>query len=292
MNSDLDRARPRSTTTRESGVGTSTDDVEGVPVTVQGVEPGSLGFRTDLMVARLAGSQVEQRGDWWLVRTPTNPGFWWGNYLLAPAPLPPGDAGAWESRFKADLPFATHRAFGVDGTEGDVGDPEELARLRVEPDVSTVLTATRLREPHGSGALCRALHGDEDWRQLVELRVAVYPDSGAAFVALRTAEDRRAAESGGAWFGAFVDGQLACALGIITGGGPLARYQNVQTHPDHRRRGLAKQLVHLAGEHAREHLQAETLVIVADPSYHAITLYRDLGFVEAEQQVQLQRAPG
>ena len=37
---------------------------------------------------------------------------------------------------------------------------------------------------------------------------------------------------------------------------------------------------------------AKRLVIVADPGYHAIGIYRSLGFVDWETQVQLTRPPG
>lgn len=42
----------------------------------------SLGFRTDLMLLCLQGSQVDDRGDQLVVRSPHNPGYWWGNFVL------------------------------------------------------------------------------------------------------------------------------------------------------------------------------------------------------------------
>ncbi len=65
----------------------------------------------------------------------------------------------------------------------------------------------------------------------------------------------------------------------------------METHPDARRRGLASALVHHAGRSALGN-GVTTLVIVADPGYHAIGIYRALGFVETETQVQLTRPPG
>jgi ribosomal protein S18 acetylase RimI-like enzyme len=63
----------------------------------------------------------------------------------------------------------------------------------------------------------------------------------------------------------------------------------VSTHPDHRRRGFAAQTVAAAGKFAAETYRTKTLVIVADPKYHAISIYRDLGFVVTEQQVSIER---
>ena len=42
----------------------------------------SLGFRTDLMLLELQGSEVEAHDDYLVVRSPHNPDFWWGNFLL------------------------------------------------------------------------------------------------------------------------------------------------------------------------------------------------------------------
>jgi hypothetical protein len=55
------------------------------------VDVASLGFQTDLMIRRLAGSVIVDRREYLVVRTPANPGFWWGNFLLFPAPSRPGE---------------------------------------------------------------------------------------------------------------------------------------------------------------------------------------------------------
>ena len=84
---------------------------------------------------------------------------------------------------------------------------------------------------------------------------------------------------------------LVSSLGIVSDSSGLARFQAVETHPDARRRGLASMLVRHAGRAALDR-GARRLVIVADPGYHAIGIYRSLGFVESETQVQLTRPPG
>ena len=55
----------------------------------------SLGWRTDLIFPRFDGV-VTDRGDYLVVRTPSNPGFYWGNFLLLDAPAGPL-ADSWES---------------------------------------------------------------------------------------------------------------------------------------------------------------------------------------------------
>jgi GNAT superfamily N-acetyltransferase len=55
---------------------------------------------------------------------------------------------------------------------------------------------------------------------------------------------------------------------------------NVATHPDHRRRGIARLLTQRAVEHARAKSAAEVWLHVRDDNPGAIKLYEDLGFRE------------
>jgi len=240
----------------------------------------------------MAGSVVEDRGDWLVVRTLANPTFWWGNFLLFPTPPATGDIRRWITVFRTEFPDAVHRAFGVDGTAGETGSQEELKSLGVTADVSIVLTATSLKEPPPPKAVCRRLAGTDDWAQALQLRLAVdnQPDTEAyrMFLRRRVQEAMALAERGhGAWYGAFVEGRMASALGIVTDGSGVARYQSVESHPDYRRRGLARRLIYEAARYAIGELAAATVVILADPEYHAIELYRSLGFIDTERHVQL-----
>ncbi len=245
------------------------------------------------MIRRLAGSTIEDRGEWLVVRTPANPTYWWGNFLLFRSPPMAADVDQWASLFQMAFPGTAHRAYGVDNTDGASGNSEALAGLGVTADVSTVLTATTLNEPPPAEAHVRRLQGGQDWEQALQLRMVVHDsyvsEAQRLFVRRQLDESRALVESGhGAWFGAFVDGRMASGLGIVSDGSGLARYQSVETHPDHRRGGLARRLIYEASRFAVEHLGATTLVILGDPTYHAIHMYRSLGFVDTEHQVQLQ----
>jgi ribosomal protein S18 acetylase RimI-like enzyme len=261
------------------------------------VNVGSLGFRTDLMLRRLAGATLADRGDHIVVRTADNPTFYWGNFLLLAEPPTDGGAG-WLDVFGREFPDAEHVALGIDGTEGRTGDVSALVDAGIDVELNVVLTASEVSlSPTPSDVELRRLTTDDDWEQAIGLRLAVDEDEDEGnehetFVRLKAAESRRLVEAGhGAYFGAVVGGSVRASLGIVTDGSGVARFQNVETHPDYRRRGLASALLGAAAAVARAELAATTLVIVADPEYVAIDLYRSLGFADSERQVQLERAP-
>lgn len=253
----------------------------------------SLGFRTSLSLLRATGSTVTDRGDHLLVRTPANPGFWWGNFLLLRERPSPGRAREWVTRFDEAFPSARHRAFGLDDPAASEEALAGFADVGFEVQRTTVMTTRSLPRSGRAvlGVTCRPLVGDDDWAQHVELSLVVYPESPGegrrAFAEIRAASRRRAVEAGaGAWLGSFVDGRLVSQLGVLRAGPGLSRYQDVETHPDFRRRGLAGMLVERAGLMMFSAYGVHTLVMVADPGDEAIRLYRSLGFVESEHQLE------
>jgi GNAT superfamily N-acetyltransferase len=252
----------------------------------------SLGFRTDLMVLSLGGSTLCERGDHLVVRTPSNRTFWWGNFVLFAEPVAPGDVARLLALYAAELPEAAHVAWGIDTTDGTAGAEDELRAAGFHVGRDTVLTATALQPPTRTvAATLRPLEDDDDWRRALDLRLS-WTEAGVTpeFLTAQVAGARALCERGHAtWYGAFEDGILRSSLGLVSAG-ELARFQVVETHPEARRRGLASALVHHAGQAALDR-GVRRLVIVADPEYHAIGIYRSLGFVGAEQQVQLIRRP-
>jgi GNAT superfamily N-acetyltransferase len=78
----------------------------------------SLGFRTDLALRVREGAEVVDRGDYLVIRTADNPGFWWGTSSCSagrpdPARLPPGEGYARYQHAETD-PAA--RRLGLAGT--------------------------------------------------------------------------------------------------------------------------------------------------------------------------------
>ena len=62
----------------------------------------SLGRRTDLAFSRFAG-EVQDHGDFLVLRTPSNPTYHWGNYLLFRSAPRSGDYQRWTALFEREF---------------------------------------------------------------------------------------------------------------------------------------------------------------------------------------------
>lgn len=257
----------------------------------------SRAWQTDLALLESSGSLIEQHGTYLVVRTPGNPGYHWGNFVLLRRTPMRRDLPAWEQVFAAALPDATHFAFGVDDPEGDLRSLRPFADAGYRLEVSAVMTAGVVTPPRhvSTQAEIRQLKTGADWEQRVTLSIEADGDSSRAyrdFLVRKAAAERAMSEAGrGEWFGAFLEGEMVAGLGIFTAGAGVARFQEVVTHPRHRERGFAGTLVFRAGQHALADLGATTLVIVADPGHPAYRVYEGVGFTRTETQLQAIKLP-
>jgi len=278
---------------------------------MSGAAPLSLGWQTDLIFARFDG-QVADRGNYLLVRTPGNPTFWWGNFLLFQHAPGAGDLERWMALFDGEIatpqPESRHRAFGVDVPERLVLPPD-FAAAGFALNEATVLTLGReqLRE-HSRAAPAgfefRVLELPRDSAAVVDKQVAVdaqrYEVVGYRLFAERQMARYAAMQRAGLghWFGLVtqVGGHavLAASCGLFRDPAHhdgLGRFQYVSTHPDWRRRGLCTALVHAACRHGFEAMGLRTLVMVADPDDVAIGVYESVGFRRGVSTWQFERPP-
>jgi ribosomal protein S18 acetylase RimI-like enzyme len=262
------------------------------------VEISSLGYRTDLLLLELSGSVFEDAGEYVVVRTPDNPSFWWGNFLLYRTPFGPGDAAARLATFRKEFPTAEHVALGIDSVDGVIGAGDELTASGLTAERDVVMTASEVVPPRrpNEEATYRPLSGDDDWEQLLQQSLATatmeVDEAYELFTRRKLAAKRALVDAGhGRWFGAFDGERLQSSLGLMFDGKGLARFQSVQTSPEDRGRGLASTLVHRASTYGLTEGGAQTLVLVADPEYLAIRIYRALGFTDTETQLQFTLPP-
>lgn len=254
----------------------------------------SLGYRTDLFFVAFDGEVID-RGNYVVARSPLNPTHYWGNFLLFPRAPRPGELLRWQELFAAEVgrpPVTEHVTVALDLPEEEVGDVTPLLEPGFEVIRSLVLTS---RQPCPApdpdpGTVVRRLTEDWEWEQAWENQVACREtrhelEGYRVFKRRQMDRYRRMTEAGlGAWFAAFREGRLVGDLGLF-GQGDLARFQAVGVHPDFRRRGICRALLHHVSRYGFQELGVRELVIVADPEYHAAPLYRSAGFSPRENLV-------
>lgn len=253
----------------------------------------SLGYRTDLIFPAFDGEILERDG-YIVVRTPSNPTFWWGNYLIFRERPREGDVDDWRNAFRREIggtPEVRHQAFGWDVPEEDPGDCAPFLAVGFRRTCCRVLTSARPRSPENSApeVAVRALATDADWSAALDLQVLCRePDfQEAPFRTFRERSMTRyramAAAGLGHWFGAFVGDQLVADCGVFHDR-RVGRYQSVETHPEYRRRGIASRLVAAAGQATIARFGLDTLVIVADDDSSACRIYQSAGFEPTQMQ--------
>ena len=155
----------------------------------------SLGFRTDLALLTASGSVVEDRGTHLVVRSPDNPSYFWGNFILLAQPPALGGEREVVGAFQTEFPMADHVSIGIDAA--DLGDESQAAfeAAGLTVDVATVLTASSLTPPREVEAEVRQLVGDEDWEARARLSQQLYPQTSEeafmTFARQKNAQERR-----------------------------------------------------------------------------------------------------
>lgn len=210
----------------------------------------SLGLRTSLVLDGHRAHADEHPG-FIAVHTPSNPCYYFGNFLLYDRAPQTQDAQVW------------------------VQDFERIFHGR---------TDVALHEfPLPDGLHVRALRSDADWSAQFELGIANREERYeaqpyASFKERQVEHHRYISEVCGVWLGAFEGERLAGSCGIFVAGEGIARYQDVGVHPECRNRGIARALLSAAARYAGEHFGTKQFVIVAAEDDFPRKIYERAGF--------------
>lgn len=266
------------------------------------------GWRTDLVFGRV-GMDITERDDCIVFRTPANPGFYWGNYLLLAEPPHDEDLDRWLAHFQSQItrvqPDSRHVALGINTVYAGQHLPAwEAAGLKMQVNAVMHMRPGALRAPPPAKAhevIVRPIDWARELPAIIALEMAdIHGFEPGAYRLYRQRQFERYAvlqRAGLAeWFGLWCDGELAADCGLLrdrAAPGALGRFQRVATHPQWRRRGLAGALVHAVTCHAFDRWQMGEVIMIADPEDVAIGIYRSLGYRELEREWLFQRrAPG
>jgi ribosomal protein S18 acetylase RimI-like enzyme len=272
--------------------------------------PRSLVLATDTDVLAIDHT-VTRRDGYLVVRSPSNPTFWFGNFLLFDDAPGPGDGERWERLFErefADEPRVRHRTLRWDRADGEAGaataefadrgyDLESLIGLMAAP--GELVAHACASHDVTIRPLDPATGGPDEplWAAIVEIQVTgrdrqIGESEYRHFSRARQSELRALFDAGrGAWYVALTSaGEVAASCGIVTTG-DRGRFQAVETAERHRRRGICSRLVVDAAVHAAGGHSLRTLVIAAAADYHAMGLYESLGFRRRERVSSVCRPP-
>lgn len=248
-----------------------------------------LALTTELGLAATRGRVID-RGDYLVVETPDDPGYYYGNLLVLPAPPQLGEVAFWSRRFADELGERSHTTLWWDGTTGDLGAADELLAAGFTLEQPQVMTAAHLACAGDAALPIRTLEPDEVLAT-AELAWAVgdrHDEAYRSFLQRRAAWHRDLVARGTAHFhGAFDGDALVASLGLVELGA-LARYQDVQTLTAYRGRGLASALL-VAGAAASP--GTRSLVILAEPDSIASRVYERVGFRVVERTASACRYP-
>ena len=181
--------------------------------------------------------------------------------------------------------------FRWDGITGDPGAADELRAAGFTIETSLVMIADDVTDTP-SVLDVRILEPDEV-AETSDLAWAVgdrHDESYRAFLDRRAAWHRRLVAHGlAAFWGAYDADTLVASLGLVPLGS-VARYQDVQTAVDYRRRGLASALLAASARAALE-AGVERVVIIAEPASPAARVYESTGFRIVEETASACRYP-
>jgi len=257
----------------------------------------SLGLASDVLVLR-GQSTLEEHEDRFILRSPKEPDFWFGNTVIFKDALIDPDAQI--AQFKADFPDAKHVTLQWDQTDMTsykVKRGFSPLGYKVEPcDVLTLVDALK-PAPAPDGIEIRPLKSDADWEQATELQGIIGIEGGnkateyLPYIKTRMEVCRAQTKDGfGCWFGAFAGDELAGDLGIYADE-VTARFQAVETRPSYRRRGICAALVTAGVEWAATHRPTSIPVIIAEADGDAGRIYRRCGFEAKEKLISAYRGP-
>lgn len=258
------------------------------------------GFSTDQIFDRFSGI-VEENDQFVIVKTPSNPDYYFGNYLLLKTTPTSADLTSLEQAFHAlvgEPPTIKHLTFQWTLDIGEKSNVNTFIEKGYKYEENTVLLGDRssLVSPKrvNEEITIKELQTDAEWDDWLELEVTgkdedLPLDSFKGFVTEMRKTYRDMIQAGlGAWYGAYIGNELAGSVGVFYQDN-LARFQRVMTKEAYRNRGICGTLVHHVSLEASK--QAEKLVMVADEHYHAAKIYESLGFKQIERLASLCRWP-
>ncbi|GGX42155.1 GNAT family N-acetyltransferase [Saccharospirillum salsuginis] len=257
----------------------------------------SLGIQSEYVVSHLE-SELDDRDDYLIFKTPNSPDYFFGNLLALKQPLASKTREEWEACFDEafkSIAGIRHRTFLWRYNENDLMEIVERfkqAGYQYQEEHILAMNSHDLITPDqlNTDFEIRPLTDESDWQQWVEIGVEArdegHAESDFRHYRLGRMNIYRALDEQGCgrFYGVFDAGRLIGYAGVYHLNG-LARFQDVMVLSGYRRRGIARTLIHHLAQWVAQY--ADRQVIIADAHYHATVLYQNLGFRIVEREAGL-----
>ncbi len=249
----------------------------------------SVGHQTDLFFLE-EDSIVEHHADAIVIKSPSNPEFFFGNYLIFNRSNTELDVHHYVERFNqafSDAKGINHVAFSW-----DIGFPIDQLSIPASYSKDLLRSLTfqgDMEPPKKLPFFIKPIETDSEWDQVKTSQAALMlefaQDDVEKMLTRRISNYRRLIENGeGIWLGAFDGSTLAGNLGIFHRNN-LARFQNVSTTAQYRSRGICKTLIKTAVQLVEQKNPYISFVIQTEQGSIAEQIYLSLGFIPTEEVV-------
>ena len=249
----------------------------------------------------LEGFAERSRGDaFTIVRTPSYPNFWYGNYLELDEPPAPDEIGEWlERAYSLALAWpGVARAIVC----WETGAEPHVRTYPDAPDADMNYTNVLVYDGHEQSVEDDPRGGvlpaddDEAWRRVIEIaQIEVMHDfaddpTRPDFERWRLERHRDAVRSGVARYLTLREGNRIVAFGGLYRGAQLCRFGTPFTERAYRRRGYFSALARAMIAESRAADPKRPIVIAVDMDGPPEPLYRSLGFQLAARGYDLARS--
>ena len=250
----------------------------------------NLACRTDAIFHRRDGF-IDAFPTHWVIRTPSNPSFWFGNYLLFREAPRSGQLASWLDLHRATFGSTlNHTTLGWD--EPKVGEISQFIEAGFKPShgISLSISAYHGGIEINPDLIVRPLHTAQEWEAMLQQQIQIdtedlhFPEDNGVFrrrqmeAAQTMVDDHR-----GHWWGAFRGPELVGGMGLFFDEAEtIGRFQYVTTARAYRRQRVCTTLLDHIVRHAFATVKPECLVICtdADEKNAAIPTYLNFGFEE------------
>jgi len=230
-----------------------------------------------------------------VIKTMDNPGHQWGNFLMYPDPPQKGDYQRWTEAFKIEFSDIEvgHIAFAWDSVEGIAGEIQEFEDDGYYLEYDDIMVASQVVKPEkfNDNVVVKPIESEEDWERAIQLNIDVSGNTSAEYSKTIKLLMRKYREicfaNQGLWVGAYLNDQLVGDLGLFHAGELRGLAAMVKTHPDFRRNGICRTLLHEASLMGFEQMNFEKIIMVANTAFRAGRVYADVGYKVEEHGASL-----